>query len=97
MATLRLLLEKDPEFDPEGISVFLDGKPIEYAIASTSQSWVLDIGYSHSVHNVVVYFNGEAEPEPFPTTLVVASIVSLAIIGVALLVFFKKRKREVKS
>jgi PKD repeat protein len=91
---VKITLEKDPEFDPEGVSVFLDGKPIEYAIASTSQSWVFDIIYSHSLHNVVVYFNGEAEPEPFPTTLVVASIVSLAVIGVALLVFFKKRKHS---
>ena len=79
MVTLRLLLEKDPEFDPEGVSVFLDGKPIEYAIASTSQSWVLDIGYSHSIHNVVVNFNGEAEPEPFPTAVVVAVSVAVAL------------------
>jgi multisubunit Na+/H+ antiporter MnhC subunit len=31
--------------------------------------------------------------EPFPTTLVVASIVLVAVIGIGLLVYFKKRKR----
>jgi hypothetical protein len=31
--------------------------------------------------------------EPFPTTLVVASVVSVAVIGIGLLVYFKKRKR----
>jgi hypothetical protein len=32
------------------------------------------------------------EPEPFPTTLVMASAASLAVVGVGLLVYFKKRK-----
>jgi hypothetical protein len=31
--------------------------------------------------------------EPFPTTLVVASVVLVAVIGIGLLVYFKKRKR----
>jgi hypothetical protein len=39
-----------------------------------------------------IYFNVEA-PEPFPTTLVIAPIASVSIIGVGLLVYFKKRKR----
>lgn len=89
---VKITLEKDPEFDPDGISVFLDGKIIEYAIVSTSQSWVLDIGYSHSIHNVVVNFNGNAEPEPFPATLVIGSVAAVAVVGVGLLVYFKKRE-----
>lgn len=91
---VKITLEKDPAFNPQGVSAFLDGKPVEYAITSTSQSWVLDITYSHSVHNVVVNFNGKAEPEPFPTTIVItASGASLAVVGIGLLVYFKKRKR----
>ena len=31
-------------------------------------------------------------PEPFPTTLVVASVITVAFVGVGLLVYFKKRK-----
>ena len=91
---VKITLEKDPEFDPEGVSVFLDGKPIEYAIASTSQSWVFDIIYSHSLHNVVVHFNGEAEPEPFPTAVVVAVsvAVALAVAAAGLLVYHKKHR-----
>ena len=34
----------------------------------------------------------EAEPEPFPTTLVVASVAAAVVVGVVLLVYFKKRK-----
>ena len=92
---VKITLEKDPEFNPEAVSVFLDYKPIEYAIASTSQSWILDIGYSHSVHNVVVYFNGEAEPELFSTTLLIGSVAIVAVVGLGLLVYLKKRKTKV--
>lgn len=34
------------------------------------------------------------QTEPFPTTLVIVSIVSVAVTGIGLLVYFKKRKRE---
>jgi parallel beta-helix repeat protein len=37
------------------------------------------------------YFNVDA-PEPFPTTLVIASVITVAVVGVGLFVYFKKRK-----
>jgi nitrous oxidase accessory protein NosD len=60
-------------------------------------------GLSNGSHNVTVYakdvvdtetsetvwFNVE---EPFPTMLVIAAVVTVAIVGVGLLVYFKKRK-----
>jgi hypothetical protein len=30
--------------------------------------------------------------EPFPTTIVIASVITVAVVGVGLLVYFKKRK-----
>lgn len=64
------------------------------------------IGLSSGLHNVTVYAKdsfgnmGASEtvyfivevPEPFPTTLVAFSIVSVAVVTVGLLVYFKKRK-----
>ena len=42
--------------------------------------------------------DGTGKAEPFPTALVIAaSGVSLAVIGVGLLVYFKKRKRKVEG
>ncbi|MCW4054384.1 MAG: hypothetical protein NWE84_05635 [Candidatus Bathyarchaeota archaeon] len=35
----------------------------------------------------------ETHPEPFPTTIVIASVITVAGVGVGLLVYFKKRKR----
>jgi len=60
-------------------------------------------GLSEGDHNVTVYATDEAGSigasetiyfriEFFPTTLVIASIVTVAVIGIVLLVYFKKRK-----
>jgi len=62
-------------------------------------------GLSSGLHNVTIYSKDLFEniatsetiwfsiTEPFPTTIVIATGVSLAAIGVVLLVYFKKRKR----
>ena len=62
-------------------------------------------GLSSGLHNVTVYARDElgnvggsetvwfSVPEPFPTTLVVASIITVAVAVIGLLVYFKKRKR----
>jgi hypothetical protein len=55
----------------------------------TAYAWdnAQNLGYSENIMFTVT------QPEPFPTTLVItASGASLAIIGVGLLVYFKKRK-----
>jgi hypothetical protein len=44
-----------------------------------------NIGASDTIH-----FNVEV---PFPTTLVIASIASAAVMGIGLLVYYKKRGR----
>lgn len=75
--------------------MFLDGKSIEYSIESTSQSWVLGIEYSHSIHNVVVNFNGEAEPESFLKALLIGSTILVAAVGLSAYVYLKKRKSTV--
>jgi hypothetical protein len=38
-----------------------------------------------------IYFSVDV-PEPFPTTLVIASVITVAVVGVGLFVYFKKRK-----
>jgi hypothetical protein len=62
---------------------------------------------SNGLHNVTVYARDKFEntgasepisfnvelPEPFPTLLVVASAITVAVIGAGLLFYFKKRKR----
>jgi hypothetical protein len=62
----------------------------------------------YGAHNVTVYATDKAgnigtsetitftiaEPEPFPTTMFIAPIESAAVMGVGLLVYFKKRRKE---
>jgi hypothetical protein len=61
-----------------------------------------ELAYGH--HNITVYAMdrlgniGASETiyftiaEPFPTTLVIASVVAVAVVGISLLVYFKKCK-----
>jgi hypothetical protein len=39
-----------------------------------------------------IFFSIPEPPEPFPTSLVVASIITVIIVGIGLFVYFKKRK-----
>jgi hypothetical protein len=48
--------------------------------------------YGHTGASEIIYFSVEV-PEPFPTTLVVASIVTVSVAVIGLFVYFKKRKR----
>ena len=59
-------------------------------------------GLSESDHTVTVYAADDAGnvgasetiySNIFPTTLVIASVVTVAVIGIILLVYFKKRRR----
>jgi hypothetical protein len=65
------------------------------------------VGLPNGDHNVTIYVTDKAGntgvsetiyfsvdvPEPFPTTLVVASIVTVSVAVIGLFVYFKKRKR----
>lgn len=85
----KITLEKDPTFDPEGISVLLDGNPINYTVDSTDQSWIVGIAYAHSIHHVTVDFNADEVPE-------ISSVVAVAaIMGLTTVVafYFKRRHR----
>jgi hypothetical protein len=78
----------------------LDGKANVTIIGNTTLTAV-----SSGLHNITVYAKDSlnntgisetvtfniAKPEPFPTTLVIASVATVAIIGLGLLVYFRKR------
>jgi len=85
------------------ISYVLDGQENVTVAGNTT---LANLPYGE--HNVTVYATdnvgnigsetitftiAEPEPEPFPTTIVIASIVSVAVVSIGLLVYFKKSKR----
>jgi hypothetical protein len=49
-------------------------------------------GYFNETVSFTVDTSSTLEPEPFPTTIVVVSIASVAVVTVVLLIYFKKRK-----
>jgi len=83
------------------VAYSLDGKDNVTITGNTTLT-----GLSNGVHNVTVYAWDEAGKVgasetiyfsvevPFPTTLVIAPVTSVAIVSAGLLVYFKKRKKE---
>jgi len=77
----------------------LDGQDNVTITSNTTLS-----GLSSGLHNITVYARDEFEntgvsetitfsvEAPFPTTLIIAPIASVAVVGVGLLFYFKKRK-----
>jgi hypothetical protein len=71
---------------------------------SQSLATLLYQGLSNGLHSIMIYANdtvgnfGVSEPatffikEPFPTTLVIVSIVTVVVISIVLLFYFKKHK-----
>lgn len=57
--------------------------------------YAVDVAGNTGVSETIYFTISEPEPtpEPFPTTMVIAPIASVAVVGVVLLVYLKKRKR----
>ena len=94
---VKLTVAKSILADVADVKVFLDGKELVYSASSSGDSWLLVFNYTHSTHDVAINFGVQSEPaltEPFVTALVVAAAsgLSVALIGIGLLVYFKKRK-----
>jgi len=90
---VNITLERDPSFEPEGVSVLMDGRPIEYGVDSVADSWILFFSYSHSLHKIIIDLSGHGASESaFPWLPVAAvSVVVFAVVAVAAVVYLKKR------
>jgi nitrous oxidase accessory protein NosD len=80
----------------EDITIYLDDKPIEYALDLTEYAWILTINYTHSSHKIVITLTKKAQPpEPFPTTLLATAVAIVATgSGVSMAYYFRKRKNN---
>jgi hypothetical protein len=84
------------------ISYVLDGQKNKTISGNTTLTGLSDGGHNVTVYatdeagntgvSEVIYFSVDV-PEPFPTTLVVVAVVSVAFVAIGLLMYFKKRKR----
>jgi hypothetical protein len=94
---VKLLVAKSIVTDVASIEVLLDGKKTNYSASSLGDSWLLIFIYTHSTHDVTISLGVQSEPkqDAFLTTLVaVAAGASATIVGLGVLLYFKKRKND---
>jgi hypothetical protein len=75
--------------DAAAANVSLDGRQQNFTAISLGDFWVLYFVYPHSTHSVTISLQSNIVPEFSAPFLV----ISLAIVSVGILVYFKKRKR----
>jgi regulation of enolase protein 1 (concanavalin A-like superfamily) len=81
--------------DVSGVTIYMDGKKLDYSAISIEDSWLLHFTYQHSTHNVAVSLGsstGLAETLEIWVVYVVIGLILVIIIG--LVVFLKLRKNK---
>jgi nitrous oxidase accessory protein len=82
----------------EDITVYFDDIPIDYSLDSDYYAWILTFNYTHSSHRIVINLTKQAQLQDlFPTTLIVAFIIIVALAGLSFMVYFKKRKHQAEN
>jgi hypothetical protein len=96
---IPLIFETPEMLELSNLQYVLDGNQRVFVSENSSLK-----GLSEGVHTLIVYgkslFDTNSGSDtiyfsvdlPFPTTLVIASVITLTVVGVSLLVYFKKRK-----
>jgi hypothetical protein len=98
---VKFTVAKSIVSDAANIKVYLDGKRMGYSASSLGDSWLLLFTYAHSTHDVAISLGVQSQqPSGFlglglPVEYVCAAVIAaaVAIIGISLLVYVKKRKR----
>jgi hypothetical protein len=62
----------------ENLQAYLDGKQLNYSVATLGDSWVFTFNYSHSTHQINLHLQTNASPpQPIGNVIILISIVAL--------------------
>jgi hypothetical protein len=98
---VKFTVAKSIVSDVTNIRVYLDGNNLDYSASSLGDSWLLIFTYTHSTHDVAINLGVQSQQQqsgflgsdlPIEYGCAVVIAVAVAVIGVGLLVYFKKRK-----
>jgi hypothetical protein len=68
----------------ENLQVYMDGKQLNYSVASTLNSWIVTFNYSHSTHQISIQLESNVlSTQPFGNTAILIVIITLFCIFLA--------------
>lgn len=80
--------------DPSSIKVYVDGAPVTYTTTLQEDAWIISFTYHQSSHAVTINFGATSEKgNQFSLLVIIISTLIVIVIGIGLLIYFKKRKR----
>ena len=91
---VKTTIAKNLVSNPENIQVYLDGNELNYDVSSIVDAWILTFTYSHSTHQISIELSQENNDNLIlgMEYWILIAIVVICIIGVSLLIYFKKIK-----
>jgi len=91
---VKVTIAKSLVSSVQNVKVYLDGKQLNVAITEDEDSWLLSFTYMHSTHHVRISLAANAVAMPFlGTEFLIGVAVIVVVVGVCLLLYFKKRNR----
>jgi hypothetical protein len=83
----------------EDAKVSLDGKQLNYSVISTDDSWLITFSYSHSKHQISMYFGANTSSTRFLEVDYVfwAVIITLTFAGAIIGVVIWKRRKSTQA
>jgi hypothetical protein len=99
---VRFIISKTLMENLTDFRVFLDGQQIQFTASSEGEMQFLYFQYSHSSHSILIKMASSAtvgSPEPLQAeylliaVVAAASVATVAVLGVVLLVYFRTRNR----
>ena len=92
---VKVTIAKSLVSNVQDIKAYLDGEKLEVAITSDQEAWLLSFNYMHSTHDVRISLAANAATTTFlgiENWIWIGAVVIIVVIGVGLLIYFKKRK-----
>ena len=97
---VKVTIPKSLLASAENVKAYLDGSELDVEITSNEDSWLLSFNYTHSTHQVKISLATNTAATTFLGTelwIGISAAVVIAVIGVFLLLYFKKHKREAEQ
>ena len=80
---IKATIAKSLLSDGEGLQAYIDGKPLNYSLTSTDDSWIYTFNYSHSTHQISMHINANtsesktAQTQPQGSNIILIAIIIL--------------------
>lgn len=91
---VKFVVSKELVPDASALRIFLDGKQLQYTVASDGETWLLTFEYSHSTHDVLISIPQGANGDNSFAAASAAIIILALAAPLGLVALFRNREKQ---